>query len=210
LRQLRPLSLNKAFAAGAAFAALTGLVWTGVFTSFDRYAVRHWMPWARFGPHHLIQVGSAFKPDIRPTAGGTVISLWTYPASPFVSALIVLVCAWALPRRDAVAAISLWLVANGIELIGKLIVSRPSVGQPGFTDSFPSGHAVRAFVVAAVVAWTWRRVALPAYAWALGVCVALVVLGAHVPTDVIGGALLAATLLGTTHARSAVSADSVT
>ncbi|HEY2326289.1 MAG TPA: phosphatase PAP2 family protein [Gaiellaceae bacterium] len=161
------------------------------------------MPWAQFGPHHLIQIGSTFKPDLRPTLTATLVSVWTFPASPPISALVVLLCAWVLPRREGIAVIGLWLVANGIELLSKLIVSRPSLGQPGFVNSFPSGHTVRAFVVAAVLAWTWRRIAFPAYAWALSVTVALVPLGAHVPTDVIGGALLAACLIWTTASVSA-------
>lgn len=204
MRQLRPRSLSKAaIASGAAFLVLTGLVWAGVFTSFDRYSVQHWMPWAQFGRQHLIVVGSAFKPAIRHTLAGSLVSLWTYPASPFISALIVLFCARRLPRNQAIAAIALWLVANALELIGKVVITRPSVGNHNFSNSFPSGHTVRAVVVAAVVAWTWQRAALPAYAWVLGVGVALVALGAHVPTDVIGGALLATALLGITHALSA-------
>lgn len=203
MRQLRSRSLRLAFAAGAAFLALTGLVWAGVFTSPDRYAVRHWMPWAHFGGHHPIQVGGVFEPQTEATLGGTLVALWTYPASPFISVLIVLACARALPRREGFAAIALWIVANGVELIGKLAVSRPSVGEPGFSDSFPSGHTVRAFVVAAVLAWTWRRAAWPALAWATGVAIALVTIGDHVPSDVVGGALLAAALVGTTHALSA-------
>jgi len=202
LRQLRSRSLT--LAAFAAFLAWAGLVWAGVFTSFDRYAVHHWMPWAHFGPHHLVQVGGVFKPQTESTLGGTLVGVWTYPASPFISALDVLACAWVLPRREGFAAIALWVIANAVELLGKLVVNRPSVGEPGFSDSFPSGHTVRAFVVAAVLAWTWRRGALPAYGWAVGVAVALVALGDHVPTDVIGGALLAAALVvGTTQALSA-------
>lgn len=160
------------------------------------------MPWPHFGPHHLIQIGLAFRPETRSSPAGTIAALYTYPASPFVSALIVLVCAWFLPRREAFAAIAMWVTANAVEVIGKLVVSRPSVGEPGFSDSFPSGHTVRAFVVAAVLAWTWRRVALPATVWAVGVAIALVLIGDHVPTDVIGGALLAVALLGITHAIS--------
>ena len=184
-----------AILAAAAFVALTALVWTGVFTSLDRYAVHHLMPWAHFGPHHLVDVPSVFKPQTEPTLGGTLVALWTYPASPFVSGLVVLACAWRLGRRRGLAAIGVWLAANAIELLGKLVVARPSVGPSGFTDSFPSGHTVRAFVTAAIVGWTWRRAGAPALAWAVGVTVALVALGDHVPTDVVGGALLAAALV---------------
>jgi membrane-associated phospholipid phosphatase len=165
------------------------------------------MPWAHFGHHHLIQVVSVFKPQTESTLGGTLVALWTYPASPFISGLIVLICAWRLPRRVGVAAIALWVAANAIELIGKLVVTRPSVGQPGFSDSFPSGHTVRAFVTAAVLAWTWRRAGTPAFVWAAGVACALVAIGDHVPTDVIGGALLAAFLVALTASRTPIRAS---
>jgi membrane-associated phospholipid phosphatase len=159
------------------------------------------MPWPQFGPHHLVQVASVFKPETRASLGGTLVALWTYPASPFISGLVVLACAWRLPRREGVAAIGLWVAANAVELAGKLIVSRPSVGRPGFSDSFPSGHTVRAFVTAAILAWAWRRAAAPALVWAVGVAVALVAIGDHVPTDVVGGALLAAALVPAARSR---------
>lgn len=186
----RAWQLSAAF--GGAFVVLAALVWTGVFTSVDRYAVDHLMPWAHFGPHRLIEVASVFKPQTEDTLAGTLVALWTYPASPFVSGLIVLICTW---RLRSVVPVALWVAANAIELAGKLIVDRPSVGPAGFDDSFPSGHTVRAFVTAAIVGWTWRRAGWPALAWAVGVACALVAIGDHVPTDVLGGALLAAALV---------------
>lgn len=175
-----------------AFLALTGLVWAGAFTHVDRFAVHHLMPWPQFGRHHLIRIGTLFKPETRSTLGGTLVALWTFPASPFVSGLIVLFCSW---RLKSVVPLAIWVAANVIELAGKLIVSRPYVGEPGFAGSFPSGHTVRAFVTAAVVTWTWRRARIPAFAWAVGVAVALVAIGDHVPTDVAGGFLLAVALI---------------
>lgn len=189
-----------------AFLALTGLVWVGVFTWLDRYAVHHLMPWARFGRHRLIEVGAVFTPQTEHTFGGTLVALSTYPASPFVSGLIVLACAWRLGRRAGITAIVLWLAANAIELAGKLIVHRPFVGEPGFSDSFPSGHTVRAFVTAAIVGWTWRRAGPPATVWAVGVACALVAIGDHVPTDVAGGAILAAFLVALTASRTPIRA----
>jgi membrane-associated phospholipid phosphatase len=170
-------------------------VWIGACTRLDRYAVHHWMPWSHFGPHRLIEVASVFRPQTESTFGGTLVALWTYPASPFISGLIVLACAWKLGGRRGVVAIGLWIVGNAIELIGKLVVARPSLGEPGFSDSFPSGHTLRAFVTAAILAWTWRRAGTPAFVWAVGVACALVAIGDHVPTDVLGGALLAAALV---------------
>lgn len=157
------------------------------------------MPWYHAGSHHLIHVAAVFEPETRGTLSGTLVALWTYPASPFVSGLVVLACAWVLERRGerrlAAAAVVLWAAANVLELAGKVIVSRPSVGEPGFSDSFPSGHTVRAFLTAAVVAWAWRRAAVPVVLWAVGVGCALVAIGDHVPTDVLGGALLALALV---------------
>jgi membrane-associated phospholipid phosphatase len=190
-----------AILAGVLFLLLTGLVWAGVFTDVDRYAVEHLMPWAQFGRHHLVDVAAVFKPETRPTLGGTLVGIWTYPASPFISALIVLFCSW---RLRSMTPIVVWIAANALELAGKLIVSRPAVGEPGFVHSFPSGHTVRAFVTAAVVTWTWRRAAVPAYAWAAGTAVALVALSDHVPTDVAGGFLLAIALTASRTPRRAI------
>jgi membrane-associated phospholipid phosphatase len=178
---------------------LAGLVASGALSGADNYAIHHWMPWARFGPHRLVDLRSAFLPETRSTLGGTLVGLWAYPASPFVSLLLVVLCAWVLNRRGhrraALAALALWLVADAIELLGKLVITRPNVDVGGLRDSFPSGHTIRAFVIAAVVAWTWRRAGWIALLWALAVPFALVALGDHVPTDVVGGAVLAGCLI---------------
>jgi membrane-associated phospholipid phosphatase len=50
-------------------------------------------------------------------------------------------------------------------------------------------------LLAAALAWTWRRTRL-ALVWAASVPVALVVHGDHTPTDVAAGALVAVGLLG--------------
>src|SRR5207302_1226293 len=52
LAVMRRLSLI----ATALLAILTGLVWSGALTWVDRYGVHHLMPWAHFGPHHLIDI----------------------------------------------------------------------------------------------------------------------------------------------------------
>ena len=190
--------------AGAAFLALAGLVWAGALSGLDNHAIHHWMPWAQPpGRHELVHLRAVFLPETRSTLGGTLVGLWTYPASPFISLVVVLLCARFLERRAAVAVVALWVVANAIELTGKLTITRPSIDVANLRDSFPSGHTVRALVLAAVLAWTWRRAGAPALAWALTVPLALVALGDHVPTDVIGGALLAACLI--LLARSALS-----
>jgi membrane-associated phospholipid phosphatase len=189
-----------AVAGGAAFVVLAVLVATGAVRGIDRYAAEHWMPWNEPPRHALVQVRTVFVPETRWTLGGTLAALLTYPASPFVSALVVLVCALLLRRRaETAAAVGLcavWVVANLLELAGKLVVARDPIAD-AFRHSYPSGHTVRACVAAAAVAAVWRRVHVVVAVWAIAVVpVALVLLGDHTPTDVVGGLLLAALLLG--------------
>jgi membrane-associated phospholipid phosphatase len=172
------------------FVVLAALVAHGTFHGADRYAVGHWMPWLQGKSHPLVTVSTLFVPETRWTLGGTLVALWTYPASALPSALIVGLVAWRL--RDLRPAL-LWVAANAVELAGKGIVERPALyahGRhvTGFDHSLPSGHTMRSLVVAWSLAALWRRGRL-AYAWALTVPVALVVLGDHVPTDVVAGGL---------------------
>ena len=199
---MRSADRGLAAAAAVAFVALAGLVEGGAFTRADRFAVHHLMPWALPPTNRLVSIGGLFLPETRPSLGVTLVALWTYPASPFVSALVVAGCAYLLDRRGdrraAVGACALWVVANLLELIGKLAVERPTLGVNGFRHSYPSGHTLRACVVAAVLAWTWRRAGRVAAAWALPVPVALVLIGDHTPTDVVGGLVLAGCLIAAT------------
>jgi undecaprenyl-diphosphatase len=56
--------------------------------------------------------------------------------------------------------------------------------------SFPSAHAVTAFALAFAVAAIWQRWWLAAFAYALLIAVSRLVLLAHHPSDVVGGALI--------------------
>ncbi|HMQ51866.1 MAG TPA: phosphatase PAP2 family protein [Anaerolineae bacterium] len=72
---------------------------------------------------------------------------------------------------------------------------RAVIATPGF-PSFPSGHAAAAFSVAMVVAlwfqrWTWSGGALLG---ATLIAVSRLYLGVHYPSDVLGGALLGASI----------------
>ena len=190
-----------AAACAAALIALAVLVERGALTGIDRYAVEHLMPWLRPSPPNVqvLDLHGLLKPETRPTVGGTLVALWEYPASPFLSALIVLACGYLLERRgrrrEAIVLCALWVVANAIELAVKLALERPSLGVAGFDHSFPSGHTVRSWVVVAAVGSLSRRAGLVAAVWAAGVAVALVALGDHTPSDVAGGTLLAGCLI---------------
>jgi membrane-associated phospholipid phosphatase len=174
------------------------LVESGALTHLDRSVLHHLAIWPQTTRHGLIDIRSVFVPELRWTTTGTLVALWTYPASPLASLLIVGVCGWVLARRGGVRAawsvLALWVAANAIELAGKLVIDRPG-WRYGLRDSYPSGHTIRACAVAAVLAWTWRRAGAPALLWASTVPLALVLLGDHTPTDVIGGLFVAVFLI---------------
>ena len=74
-----------------------------------------------------------------------------------------------------------------------------------FAHSFPSGHAIRALLLVALVASLWRWALWPALLWALVALPALVVNAAHVPSDVIGGVIVA--LLAVLSAQTLIKAS---
>ena len=197
---LRPKRPRLAAGGAVLLAATIALVSSGALSFADRYAVAHLMPW--FEPHHhpFVTLSSLTLPAVHGPVGDVVLGLWTYPAAFVPSAVLVVLCARLLPVRDGVVMCALWLAGNAIELGGKLTVSRPELFKGGihaaaFDSSFPSGHTIRSLVVAAsfTLAWRWGYVA---YLWAIGVLGALVVTGAHTPTDVVAGVCVGAVLAG--------------
>jgi membrane-associated phospholipid phosphatase len=89
------------------------------------------------------------------------------------------------------------VLANAAELVGKSVIERPvlhlgRVPLHTFDTSFPSGHALRACLAAALVVAVARRAAWPVLLWVAVALPALVVTAAHTPSDVVGGVLLAA------------------
>jgi len=202
---LRRLSLLAALAA-IAFAVLAVLVSAGRLTSIDQYAVRELMPGL-----HLPQEPSPLVYSLVPLAdvrGETPIQVamevFTSPASATISALFFLLGAWLLKRRGearlAVLLVGALVAANAVELLVKAVLERPALfaragGLPvhttGFDHAFPSGHAARALLVAALCAHVWPRLRRPALAWALLTLPALELAAFHVPSDIVGGVLLA-------------------
>jgi membrane-associated phospholipid phosphatase len=131
-------------------------------------------------------------------------NLWTYPASVVVSAALVGVCCFVLVRRGrpraALAWGVAWIAANVVEVAGKHLLHRPPLhvvehgarlAFDNFGHSFPSGHALRSIVTAAVVVTVWKRALVPVLVWMAIALPALVVSAAHTPSDILGGALLA-------------------
>jgi membrane-associated phospholipid phosphatase len=191
-------------AAVAAFAVLAVLVVTGAVSAIDQYAIDHWMP--DFEPSSGTSSGT-FSHQFYPHLGSSLqafCNLWTFPASPVVSALVVAGCCVALARRGKPAAAfawgAAWIAGNVVEVAGKHLLLRPAlhtieagmrISFETYAHSFPSGHALRAIVTATVLATVWKRVTLPAIAWTAVALPALVLGSAHTPSDVLGGALVA-------------------
>ena len=184
------------------FVVLAVLVDHGSLAQFDQWCVSNLMPWLPHGFKPGRGSSRFLLPATKHTLGGTLVELWTYPAAVAPSLVVVAVAAEALRRRGQRRAAAAWLgayvVGNVVELLGKGALARPALFTHGrhvtpFDQSYPSGHALRALLLAAAVAWTWRR-ARVALAWAATVPFALVALGDHTVTDVVGGALAAAAL----------------
>jgi membrane-associated phospholipid phosphatase len=132
-----------------------------------------------------------------------VLDAYTYPGSPLVSGAIVVIACTALVRRgrqlSALLWLGAWLAGSCIELIGKRLLTRPSLYWTNgrvrlhvvpFDNSYPSGHR-RSVVIAAIIVYVWRRARLPAAVWPHSF-LPLVIGAAHTITDVIGGLLLGA------------------
>ena len=119
------------------------------------------------------------------------------PASALVSFLVV---AWCCVRLRSPRWLLVWVGATAVELVCREAVTRPALHLgalhlSGFDSSFPSGHTLRALVVAGAVGAVWPRARPWAYAWALVVAALVLVAGWHVPSDVAGGLVLAALAL---------------
>ena len=187
-----------AIAGGLLTALLATLAATGVLRSVDQYAVDHLMPWLQVRPHHLVTFAALTVPSLHPPAANTALELWTYPAAVLPSLLIVLVAARRLSRADAVVWCALWCAGNAVEVAGKLLLRKPdlyhhAIHVASFDTSLPSGHTIRAFVLAGAVASAWRSGRL-ALVWAASVPFALVVSAAHTPSDVAAGVCVVLTL----------------
>ena len=205
------LDILAALGFAAVAVALGALVGHGHLHRLDQYGLSHLSPWLEPQPEHRSHL-RALAPETRHSLGGTLVALSVYPASFLVSAAIVLAAAAALARRGrgviGFALVVAWVAANAFELAGKVLVTKPVLQQtswgwhgllPGFNHSLPSGHAMRAFVVAAAVSALWRggRVA---FLWALAVPFALVAVGDHTITDVIAGTAAGLALAAAVHA----------
>jgi len=91
-----------------------------------------------------------------------------------------------------VAEIIKWAAGRGRPFVGgraNAFNFVPFIGTEAYS-SFPSAHAVTAFALAFAVTAIWPRLWLAAFAYALLIGASRLVLLAHHPSDVVGGALI--------------------
>ena len=121
----------------------------------------------------------------------------TDPAEVPVAALLLL--AALIKLRDQPRLVALWIGAFGaslvIEVVGKAVVERPFAATNTFLGtsiiqgSFPSGHTMRAIVVAGAIATAWPRLRWLAILAAAFIALMVELSGMHSPSEVLGGIL---------------------
>lgn len=177
----------------AAYATLAVLVATGALTRVDQWGVDHLMPSASF--RHA-QAGwlEAAVPLLHQRFDSP-LSIATDVVTLPVAALVSLAIVLAASRVAGTGLVVAWALGSAIELLCKHVLVRPALHDgsfhiAAFDSSFPSGHALRAVLVAFAIARVWPRVRPLAVAWVVASVVLLQLAGWHTPSDLAGGLLL--------------------
>jgi membrane-associated phospholipid phosphatase len=172
------------------------LVAAGTLTSLDQWGCDHLMPLAGGtaggAPSLLESLIPLYHASWHPV-GVAVAQVVTLPGQVLISFALVAFGAWRLREPVWVAA---WVGATGLEFLLRQTLTRPALYRDGvhitaFDSSWPSGHALRCALVAAVFAVAWPRARTALAAWLVSSALLLELAGFHAPTDVVGGLLLA-------------------
>jgi undecaprenyl-diphosphatase len=176
-------------ALASAFVLLTVLVDTGVTAGLDRRGMNHLAPLA-----------------------GSNWTLLATAADPIVTAALFGAAFLVLRSRGATTAAWAWIAALAIGLLVE-VVCKAAIDQIAFSPeervfdlfslakSFPSGHAMRAVLLAGVGTAVAPRYARIWIAYAAFVGVWVVVSGMHLVSDAVGGVLLGAALVAAVNCR---------
>ena len=192
-------------AAALGFASLAALVSLGRLDAVDSFSVEHLMPWFTLNEHGTSLLGTLLSYHGRQFHLTLGIKL---PAGSIPSSILALLLCALLWRRGVRKGALLWLAGFGlavfVEAICKNVITRPALytngpGGPShlseFDSSFPSGHALRAALLVAIVAYVWPKARWLALAWLAAVVLTLDLDGVHTPSDILGGLLLAGVVM---------------
>jgi membrane-associated phospholipid phosphatase len=197
--------MRRASVFAVAFAILTVAVAAHALRPVDRYAIDHLQP---FAADNLAGTIAPALPQraLRPIVAGErspaeAVGAIAFAPADSISALVLAAGAAGilLLRRHPWPVAGIWIAAVGaglaIEGLGKLVVPQIQFGPSSTTfgvtlhNTYPSGHSMRAVVVAAMVTALWPRLRMLAAAWAVYVTAVLELGGLHVPSDIAGGLL---------------------
>jgi len=127
-------------------------------------------------------------------------SLLTTPAGPLAAPLLLIAGTVAMRRPAAVRVAWMLVFAASIpiELAGKRLVVRAHVDADRLPwhahDGYPSGHAMRGVILAAVLAAAFPPARLPLIVWAAANAALVEATGMHPLSEVVGGLLGGAAL----------------
>lgn len=167
----------------AAFVVLAALVDITDFDRLNAFAVQHLQPLAGGNGHP------------RMLEATTVL---VSPAGPMITALVIAAASICLLARGRTRAAAAWPAALAlalvVEVVSKLVVDqhRSNIWHGfGLTldSSFPSGHMLRAILIAGAVAAVIPALRAALAVWCVAVAVCLLINGWHLPTDIAGGIL---------------------
>ncbi|MGJ4939314.1 phosphatase PAP2 family protein [Bradyrhizobium sp. HKCCYLS1011] len=111
-----------------------------------------------------------------------LLHLGTHLQYLFLAVLIPILCAQPLK----------WIIGRGRPFVGgkaNAFNFQPFNGTEAYFG-LPSAHAVTAFALAFAMAAVWPRLRIPMYLYAVAIALSRLVLLAHHPSDVVGGALV--------------------
>ncbi len=195
-----------AVALGAGYALVAVLVAAGAFDRGDQWSIDHLTEklGTRSSRPTLLEALVPLLHASWRTTLDVVANVVTLPAQVVISSLLAAACCIVLHRRgrarDALAWALAWVAGNAVEVLCKSTLTKPELHAGGhqivaFSSSWPSGHTLRSVVLAAIVTAVLPRARAWVAAWAAATLVLLVVAGFHVPSDVLGGVLLAGLLV---------------
>lgn len=189
----------------AAFAALTIAVAAHALRPADRFAIDHLQPFTNDNVAGTIAPAQPQR-ALRPVIAGERSPAESAAAVAFApadaaSALVLAAGAALLLRRRgrSWAASGAWVaavvVSLAVEGAGKLVVPQLAFTPPStilgveIAGTYPSGHTMRAVLVAAMAVVLWPRLRPVAVLWVAYVTAVLELGGLHLPSDIAGGLL---------------------